>query len=394
MKNYILAVLFGFLMAACSLEEVPVTKVSVTVSVPESALSAGKDNYTVQLTNIATGRVVSLVTDTTGIVSTTLEEGVYNVEATAEKDITTSITDGTSEQTYTETVSVQGTEENAVVSGDSIDLEVSVEVAQQGNGFVIKEIYYTGSTTPAGKSYYQDQFFEIYNNSDSTLYADGLSVVESAHLTNNSVSEFTDYSGYLIVQALYTVPGSGTDYPVEPGSSIVIASMAINHQSANENSPVDLSTADFEWYDSGTDVDVPEVTNLDRNFCYSNTIWVLHVKGYRSYAIFKADEDYTTFLSENKVTVLTASGSSVTRVKVPTSLIIDGVELGAAGSIGTKALPSAIDVSYTYCTASYTGKSVRRKVLKWEDGRAILQDTNNSGSDFIPDATPLPGEVE
>jgi len=51
-------------------------------------------------------------------------------------------------------------------------------------------------------------------------------------------------------------------------------------------------------------------------------------------------------------------------------------------------------VSYTYCNAANTGKSVRRKVLKWENGRAILQDTNNSASDFIPNATPKPGLVE
>lgn len=394
MKRYLFIAFSVLLLGACSLDRVPLSNVTVTLSVPDSTLKVGKDNYTVRLTNIATGRVVSITTDKTGIVKTTLEEGVYNVSASGEKTITTSIAGKDSIQTFTQTVSIQGTQENAVVSGESTSLNVALEIAQKGNGFVLKEIYFSGSTTPAGGSYYQDQFLEIYNNSDSVLYADGLSVVESAHSGSNSVAEFTDYPGYFIVQALYTIPGSGTDYPVEPGKSIIIASMGINHKEANAKSPVDLSKANFEWYDGGKDVDVPEVPNLIRNFCYSNTLWILYVKGYRSYAIFKANEDYSTFLSKNTISVLTASGSSVTRVKVPTSLIIDGVEVGSAGTIGTKALPSSIDLSYTYCTASYSGKSVRRKVLKWENGRAILQDTNNSGSDFIPDATPMPGKVE
>jgi len=170
--------------------------------------------------------------------------------------------------------------------------------------------------------------------------------------------------------------------------------LGINHKTSNLNSPVDLSKANFEWYDSGKDVDVPEVPNMIRNFCYSNTIWVLHVKGYHAYAIFKAPGTYADFLSQNTVSVQTASGSSVTRIRVPNALILDGVELGAAGTIGSKSLSSSIDVSYTFCDGSYIGKSVRRKVLSRVNGRAILQDTNNSGKDFISNAIPKPWEVE
>jgi len=94
------------------------------------------------------------------------------------------------------------------------------------------------------------------------------------------------------------------------------------------------------------------------------------------------------------VLIPTTSGTSVARVKVPNNLILDGVELGSAGNIESKSLSSSIDVSFTYCDGSYIGKSVRRKVLKWENGRAYLQDTNNSAKDFIPNATPKPWAVE
>jgi len=308
--------------------------------------------------------------------------------------LTTNVVDGISQQTYTQTVDIRGLLEKSLVKGSQIALSVPLQIAQKGNGFVIQEIYFSGSTTPANGSYYQDQYIEIYNNSDSVLYADGLSIVESNHLSGTAISEYTNYPNDLIVGAIYTIPGDGKTYPVQPGKSIVIASLGINHKLANANSPVDLSKADFEWYDSGKDVDVPEVPNMIRNFCYSNTIWVLHVKGYHAYAIFKAPGNYTDFITQNTVSVQTASGTSISRIKIPNSLLYDGVELGAVGAIGSKSLSSSIDVSYTYCNASYNGKSVRRKVLKRENGRVILQDTNNSAKDFIPNTTPKPWEVE
>ena len=382
------------MLAGCQLKDVPFTQVEVTISLPDDALQGGKDGYVVKLTNIATGRSQSKTSDLTGIVVITDEEGVYNVEVSGQKTLTTTVANGSAQQTYTQTVDIRGLLEKSLVTGGQVKLTVPLQIAQKGNGFVIQEIYFAGSTTPANGSYYQDQYIEIYNNSDSVLYADGLSIVESNHLSNVAVSEYTNYPNDLIVGALYTIPGNGQTYPVQPGGSIVIASLGINHKTANANSPVDLSKADFEWYDGGKDVDVPEVPNMIRNFCYSNTIWVLHVKGYHAYAIFKAPGTYADFLTQNTVSVQTASGSSVTRVRVPNSLILDGVELGSAGAIDSKSLSSSIDVSYTYCDGSYTGKSVRRKVLKWENGRAVLQDTNNSGKDFIPNATPMPWKAE
>jgi len=382
------------LLVGCQLQEVPFSKVSITIALPADAIPAGKDNYVIKLTNIATGRTQSDATDITGEVTLNVEEGVYNVEVSGQKTLTTNVVDGTSQQTYTQTVDIRGLLEKSLVKGSQIALSVPLQIAQKGNGFVIQEIYFSGSTTPANGSYYQDQYIELFNNSDSVLYADGLSIVESNHLSGNAISEYTNYPNDLIVGAIYTIPGEGKTHPVQPGKSIVIASLGINHKLANANSPVDLSKADFEWYDSGKDVDVPEVPNMIRNFCYSNTIWVLHVKGYHAYAIFKAPGNYADFISQNTVSVQTASGSSISRIKIPNSLLYDGVELGAVGAIGSKSLSSSIDVSYTYCNASYNGKSVRRKVLKRENGRVILQDTNNSAKDFIPNTTPKPWEVE
>jgi hypothetical protein len=46
----------------------------------------------------------------------------------------------------------------------------------------------------------------------------------------------------------------------------------------------------------------------------------------------------------------------------------------------------------TWSLASYNSKSVRRKVEKILDGKAIYKDSNNSYNDFINDLDPTPFE--
>lgn len=387
--------LLPLIMTGCALQPVPFTEAEICITLSDSdAIAAGYNGYSVKLTNIATYRSVSDTTDFQGKVHFTAEEGIYNVEVTGTKTLTTTVTNSGSSKVLTHIEHLRGLKEKVEVLGDAVSDTVPIFISWLGNGFIIKEIYFTGMKTPAGGTYNQDQFVEIYNNSDSLLYADGLTLMEAAHLSSNAIYPYKEYPYDFIAQALYTVPGNGTDHPVKPGGSIVLASLGIDHHKANANSPVDLSKADFEWFDAGKDVDVPEVDNLIRAFCYSFTIWVIHSRGYHAIAIMQPNEPIANFVTNYSTNVPTTSGGTVTRIKVPNSLIIDGVELGPSGSIGSKALPSSIDVSYTYCNGSDIGKSVRRKVLKWENGRAILQDTNNSASDFISNATPKPGLVE
>jgi len=391
LKNkYFLSIFFLAMITACQLQEVPITTANITLTIPNDALVAGKDNYKAIITNIATGRVVNVMSDINGLITTQLEEGVYNIQITARKILST---DNSGAMIV---ANLSGIVQKINILGKTQELSIPLSMAKLTEGFVIKEIYYGGSTTPANKSYNKDQFIEIYNNSDSVLYADGISIAESQHGSSGAVPEFTEYPNDLIVDAIYTIPGNGKTYPVQPRTSLLIASMGIDHRTSNPNSPSDMSKADFEWFDPGTvlDVDVPEVPNLVRNYCYSNTVWQLFVSGVRSYLIFKTTDDYTDFVNNNKIQVLTASGSSITRIKVAHSLIIDGVELASAGVMSSKSLPTTIDLSYTYCDGTYNGKSVRRKVLEWENGKAILQDTNDSANDFIPNADPKPRQVE
>lgn len=385
---YVLAV---FAVSGCN-EADTVTKfthVQVKAVLPEQYAHLTPDNLNVKVANKSTNQVSKGVTDASGIFALTLEEGVYNIEVSGEKE-------GANSQHEEQTLLFQGTVLNKSVVGAEQVITMNLELAPVGNEWVIKEVYFTGSKTLAGKPYWQDQYIEVYNNSDKVLYADGLTVSEVANLTTDAVNDWDAFlPGRVVVQTIYSIPGDGTRYPVEPGKSVVLANNASDHKSENPNSPVDMSKADFEWYDDhALDVDVPEVPNLIKHYSYSASVWMLHNRGYRSYIIFKPDTDMAAFMEKNEVEGVSASGKTLYRYAIPSELILDGVELSARAGLKSKTLPASVDAGYSYCDAAGNGLVVKRKVLRVENGTAILQDTNNSSEDFLPNREPSPFVVK
>ncbi len=271
---------------------------------------------------------------------------------------------------------------------------------------LIEEVFFTCAAGENGspQKNHGDQYFRITNNTDELLYADGLMIMEAKI---NSMQKF-DYhepnkDKFADVQTVYCIPGTGNDVPVAPGKSLIIANNAQNHTLANPKA-VDLSNADFEWYDNSTttamtDIDNPDIPNLDIWFTYSLSIWVLHDRGFLGYAIAipPASLDKETFLAdykwEGKYTNHSLAGdfemSIVNAYKVPNEWVIDAVNLAVTSLIYTMSFDESLDSGYTYCgkidkDPERYGKSVRRRV----DENGKLVDTNNSTNDFIPDATP------
>ena len=167
--------------------------------------------------------------------------------------------------------------------GKSVSVKIPLFLSNIKSDFVIEEIFFTGTLTPEGKQYDSDKFIEIYNNSDKVLFADGLSVAETQFLSTMK----QDYkpnimSDAVAVEAVYTIPGDGDDYPVQPGESLLLVDVAKNHKESNANS-FDFTNADFEWYDDiegGDDVDVPNVPNLIKVYSSSAAPWSLHNRGF------------------------------------------------------------------------------------------------------------------
>lgn len=272
-------------------------------------------------------------------------------------------------------------------------------VTSQTNAFVIKQYYYSACLTPAGNQYSSDQFIEIYNNSDQLQYVDGLSVIEHE---SYSLEEY--YFNFIedttVARMIWTIPGDGDDYPLQPGGSVVIARDGINHQDpvyGNPLCPVNLENADFEFWverETGDDLDSPGVDNMIENlFTYRGSDIVFHTRGGSAIAIALfpfTHEERQEFIDNHQI----AKVNIPTRFygKVPNEYILDAVEVtwDEAHAI-YKRFPLELDAGYTYVEAgSKSGKCVRRKVQEVVDGRYIYQDTNNSTEDFLKDADPKP----
>lgn len=288
-------------------------------------------------------------------------------------------------------------------------LEAPLASAMAREDFVLAEIFTPGTQTPEGKTYTGDRYFVIYNNSGMTLYADGLVLLESKLKNTLKYTLEPDFrSESFAADAIYRIPGDGTQYPVPSGGSLLIVDNAMDHRAANGNS-FDLSDADFEWYDQSTsatvtDLDNPNVPNLDKIFCYSLTIWIPNNQGNTSFALARFPDSLSTedYLAQYKFrynyTNVTSAGTfkmSADTYLVPNEWIIDAVNLCPRSAYQWTAVATELDGGYTYVgelgsDKTRFGKSVRRKILYTKGTRHILQDTNNSTYDFRPAQTADP----
>ena len=387
-----LSLLFGLLMSDCRKHVTPSYNMNVTLAFPQGFTAASMPNgVEVKITNIQTGRETIAIADASGKVTTLLVEGTYNIKC--------SFTAKDNSDEY----SFGGILSNYFLAQES-SVRIDLVMADNTGGFVFKEIYFSGSKTPEGKSYPSDQFHEIYNNTNDTLYADKLCIgvlQQSGTNPNNWVNADGSIMDDLpVTYQAWIVPGNGKDHPVYPGKSIVIAQDGINHKSdpnGNPASPVDLSKADWETYVDvgGKDVDAPAVPNLIMMYTTSagNTEWTTSVSGSAT-ILFRLPVDWQSYVA-NAANFKTSPGSTSTTkyFMVNKSNVIDAVEIVAVDETKrNKRLPISLDAGYIYLDGgSYCSKSVRRKVKMVVSGRVIYKDTNNSTVDFLHDLTPTPG---
>lgn len=367
--------MLGF--TACSDDDkVSISTVGITTTVDTTIEGLQLTGGTYTFENVNT----SVKTDITyPAQSIELADGLYNV---------TFIGKGTYSQNGTPVeVDVQGVQQNVAVSGGSYKLELKVHVLNTGDpDFVIAEIFIPGTYNEAGKQYNGDQYIRIYNNSDKVLYADGLIFMESQFQTTQKYQSVDPdiMDEAIAVGSVVAVPGSGTDYPVQPGESFILCDNAINHKEANPNS-IDLSKANFEWYiESKQDVDNPAVPNLDVYYCYSKTIWVLNKQGNRAYAIGRlpksmTKEKYISDYAYNYTYIMQNGTASKpqSKYKFPNEWVIDAVNVGASNEWQWNVTSTGLDMGHTYIGMNNTvaeniGKCVMRKAA-YKDGDRELR---------------------
>lgn len=262
---------------------------------------------------------------------------------------------------------------------------------------VIRQLYYTGSRTPANGTYFADQFLELYNNSTDTLYLDSLAVGEvfgvSGQINPSDVpTPFQSDQAHVYLRSAWMIPGTGRERALPPGRSVVIAQDAINHRddpNGNPNSPVNLGDADWETFNErqdGRDADSPSAPNLVKLRHDTRFDWNVPVFG-PALVLFRA----AGFAQLDSAQVPGAATTAPYYVRLPVAQVVDAVDaLQNAQSAAYKRIPTALDAGFTFTGDTYTSKAVRRKVAATIGGRRVLVDTNDSGNDFEVVTPPAP----
>lgn len=152
------------------------------------------------------------------------------------------------------------------VSAPNTSLNLPISPGERGS-LVISEVLRADFLTPNVGFYRDHQYIELYNNSDTTIYLDRKIIGKGTagafdypRFPCSLYAPFTLDSLGIWATYFYQVPGSGTIYPLLPGTAAVIALDAIDHSQINPKSP-DLRFADFETI-GRTDTDNPSVPNL------------------------------------------------------------------------------------------------------------------------------------
>jgi hypothetical protein len=413
-------------------------RVEVKYDATYSSLHA--KNATVVLTNNNSSDTYTQSTDANGFANfTNVIPGTYKVTVfkkmlSDEFNTTFGYAPAVSE------ISFNGVQENATINVNVQSTFIELKGARIGD-LLIKQIYYAGSHATQGASF-RDQFIEIYNNSNEVIYADGLYIGQlygkvNTNTTNNNYSQpngqfdwsksigmtmgSTANTDYVYADYVLKIPGNGTQYPIFPGQSIVIAANGVNHKAPlvdntgtpitvqNPSLTVDLSTADFEVYLGDFnlsigepvykyDIQNPAVKDMQiaywgrQGYWSPNNDFLIDNPGRDSFVIFRIN-DFDTLPNYSDPSVTSISSSTRFFKQIPNSAIIDGVDLQHfnPNSQRPKMLSASVDASSISCDASFNSQAVIRKTkteVTMSNGtkRKILEDSNNSANDFVKQA--------
>ncbi len=262
---------------------------------------------------------------------------------------------------------------------------------------VISKVYYSGTKDKMDRNYTVDTYIELFNNSDRTVYADGL-YLALAESVSPAAYPVKDNPDSIYARQICRFPGSGTDWPLAPGKTLLVAARSARNHLESAPSSVDLSGADFEVKaeegSGNPDVRRLPIISNSTNIQYLN----LTNGGPNAVFLFATDEDVVRDWPEVYQRGRT-SGERFRRMHK--RFVLDGVEClknpsQSAPDVNTKRLPDQVDAGFVTIDAvnGYNGQSVERRVSRFENGRYYLVDTNNSSSDFVTCNDPTPGKYD
>ncbi|MDD3038691.1 DUF4876 domain-containing protein [Bacteroides sp.] len=374
--------LITLLLGACSDEETTSCGVNVQVVFSEGAATESFDGIKVVLTNKTGGTVYTSACSSAGVAAFVVEPGDY--AASVHYQTTT----GVVFNGRIESLSLLPNTDEAVRT-------VKLALTQaKTNALVIKEVYYDGCKGKAGEDYDFDQYITLYNNSDETIYLDGLCVaeVDFSHGIGSPWMELDPDmeripAGYFTWQ----FPGNGQDYPLPSGAETTIATNAVNHTAGeygHQNS-VNLSAVDWGFYHPTLKnviaPDVKPMTMLLKVGTSNNSGFSMWGPTVMVFALPVSDVPaYVADPANREMEPDFWGDPNEMFLMVPREWIIDCVEcVSADADAGVKRVPAVLDNEpFIFSSGNYSGKSFVRKKSVATNGRSVYQDTNNSAEDM------------
>ncbi|MCK5731225.1 MAG: DUF4876 domain-containing protein [Draconibacterium sp.] len=382
----------------CDIYETPTAfNFSVTAKYPPVFNNGGtiKDAEII-VRNNQTGREFKQETNETGMATFDVRGGNYDIIISFSEEHEIDF-EGIP---VTKTILFSGSLNGEIILKNGNQLEINTNYSVLNEGFVIKELYTSGSRTPEGETYNPDKFVEIYNNSDQVLYSDGLCFGIVRHRRTYTPNPWVDSEGNILPRIplwsfVAIVPGSGKEHPIQPGKSFVIALSGLNHRDDPNGNPnsIDLSKSEWEMYvEDGKYADTPAVPNILMQRINIGTAMGINVRGQVSIIFRLPTNNFQTIFSDPNNFMKEPDGS-LDCFMVPFGWIIDGVENPEFNDNVYKRLPNIIDIGFIQHRGTGERVSIKRKVKEVINGRTVYQDTNNSTVDFLTNQEPTPGVI-
>jgi len=361
-------------------EDTAVTrKLGWSAGIPSAEVTVSPGNA-----DTATGPPVAVVqTDNTGTASVTdLPDGSYIVEV--RRLLTSAET-----ARLASSEGVIGFMAREVVKRGSATVPVP---ASRRRSIVISEWAFQPAFVVGVGWYSFGGFLELANNSDTTVYLDGLVIGEGffgvaidAHpgTCANYEPQANDPDG-VWTRYFDSLPGTGHTYPLAPGATAVIVTDAIDHSGIVPGG-LDLSHADFEF--TGTaDADNPGVPNTVSiglgDYVHGHGLYLNDIDGEVVFIALPVD-----------VAALPQTSNHIV-ARVPRARILDVISLLATFQFSYPLCPQLVHRNFDRYRARLMADepwnqspglhSVQRKAAYTRaDGRKILQHTRTTNADFF-----------
>ena len=341
----------------------------------------------VRVEDMNTGSRYVSKTDTEGLATFTLPNGLYRVTLSGRSgsDVFNASAD------------------KIAVSGSNFTLKLKLSISKAGS-IVIKELYCGGcKKLPQEGDYQADQYFILHNNDYQVQYLDSLCFGTLSPYNSTGSNPWVSEDGRLpdflpIIQAVWQFPGDGDDFPLQPGEDAVVCLRgAIDHAaqyplSVNLNKPGYFVCYNSTYFNNTAYHPAPG--NLISQDRYLDVV----IKTGKANA-------YTMSLSSPAMVIFRAKGMSIQDfvlvpenvtpvpgsavdnvVKVPYEWVLDALEVFDGSSASNqKRLDASVDAGYVLQSETFLGHSLMRRVDEEASATAgyeILADTNNSLNDF------------